>query len=780
MIRPAIILEGARVRARLIREGRSKNGNVWTRDVLEQIAKLANGVPVHFYDFSKNGDGSFLDHYGAIRDRLPPMIRAFLPERLPEATVGTIANASVVVENDGRASVVGDVEIPESAGWFRSLLERFRAFGREVGLSIHVPEDGIEAKPVPGGGVEPVKVSRVVGFDCVSYPSAGGGFVPVLESLSLLVEERKLKNLAKRLLRAVPKDKRGAIKTPEGVIESAREMVEKHEEFSKAVLESLGIKFDAATAAAVLEAIASVEIPEEPVADPKSQDGQPSGVVLESAETKELRERLARVEAAQRASLVEGVLAGAQLDAEATNLARTILESKADLSAESAKEIIATVKKAVGAKKTTGSVLEGAGNPAISLGISSGEKAVAAMQALLEGRAFGVVETADGKKEKVPAFRGIREAYGVLTGDVHVRGREFFESRRRPVLEGVDLESVPTVRNFLAMGGSLTEALSTASFPLILSDAMHKMMAKEYAEQPLLWKLVARKENVSDFKDYHVHRLGEFGDLASVNEGAAYQDFAGAAEPSEDADVTVKATKKGNKVSITWEMIVNDDLGAIRRIPMKLARAANRSLNKAVFNHLLTNATIYDSSALAHAANHANLVTTAAPDLTTLRTMRNLMIRQKDIDARESGRVRPVGVVCGPEQFGRLYDLIYSPNKPVLGGTATNPALGTAETSTIENPNIPNILRGEWGLVLNEVNLFDDVDTDQYWMLGDPNAVDMIVVAFLNGQEEPALFVQDLPKVGSFFDSERLTYKVRHIWGTTVADYRGFVGGIPA
>ena len=41
-------------------------------------------------------------------------------------------------------------------------------------------------------------------------------------------------------------------------------------------------------------------------------------------------------------------------------------------------------------------------------------------------------------------------------------------------------------------------------------------------------------------------------------------------------------------------------------------------------------------------------------------------------------------------------------------------------------------------------------------------------MGFLDGREDPELFVQDAPTVGSLFSSDEITYKIRHIYGSTV------------
>jgi DNA primase large subunit len=49
-----------------------------------------------------------------------------------------------------------------------------------------------------------------------------------------------------------------------------------------------------------------------------------------------------------------------------------------------------------------------------------------------------------------------------------------------------------------------------------------------------------------------------------------------------------------------------------------------------------------------------------------------------------------------------------------------------------------------------------------------------IEIGFLDNQQEPELFVQDNPTVGSMFTNDKVTYKIRHIYGGNVVEYRGW------
>lgn len=50
----------------------------------------------------------------------------------------------------------------------------------------------------------------------------------------------------------------------------------------------------------------------------------------------------------------------------------------------------------------------------------------------------------------------------------------------------------------------------------------------------------------------------------------------------------------------------------------------------------------------------------------------------------------------------------------------------------------------------------------------DPNQLPVLEIGFVNGHEEPELFTQDLPNVGSMFSNDQLTFKIRHEYGGVV------------
>ncbi|MCL4764525.1 MAG: hypothetical protein KJ018_22555, partial [Burkholderiales bacterium] len=71
-------------------------------------------------------------------------------------------------------------------------------------------------------------------------------------------------------------------------------------------------------------------------------------------------------------------------------------------------------------------------------------------------------------------------------------------------------------------------------------------------------------------------------------------------------------------------------------------------------------------------------------------------------------------------------------------------------------------------------------DANDYHMTASPDQTPMIEIGFLDGSEDPEIFVADNPTVGSMFSNDQLTWKLRHIYGGAVLDYRGFAAGIVA
>ncbi len=317
--------------------------------------------------------------------------------------------------------------------------------------------------------------------------------------------------------------------------------------------------------------------------------------------------------------------------------------------------------------------------------------------------------------------RSFKECYIAVTGDKRVTGhlRDCDEALMR-------------------------EALSSGSWADVLGDSIARRMIADYrlAATPYgAWRDVASIVPINDFRTQERTRFGGYGDLPAVVEDAAY---AALTSPT-DEKATYAVTKRGGTETISMEMIKNDDVGSIQRIPVKLSRAAQRTLGKFVLDFLRTNPVIYDGLALFH-LTHNNLTTVALAS-GSLATARVSMVRQTEKDSGEELGIGPANLLVPAELEETAVDLF--------------------RRNTENDRNFVQTLS------LNVLPVWYWTDTNDWVATANVNDIPLIEVGFLDGQEEPEIFVQDSPTVGSMFSNDQLKYKIRHIYGGTVIDFRG-------
>lgn len=328
-----------------------------------------------------------------------------------------------------------------------------------------------------------------------------------------------------------------------------------------------------------------------------------------------------------------------------------------------------------------------------------------------------------------------RECYIDITGDRRVTGLQ----------EHGDPTRMMTMTNF-------AEAVTTSTFGNILGAAMHRSLVREYAtliERSSVWHKIVQTVPLTDFRTQNRARLGGYGvPLPTVNEGAPYT----ALTSPPDENIQYVPTKLGGTETVTLEAIRNNDVGLIREIPQKLAIAAERTLADFVLDMLRTNPTIYDGVALFH-ASHGNLGATA---LSAVSVSAAFVAMQKQAEAGSGRRLNLQGkFLLVPPDLEELGFNLFQRN--------TNNDKFYIQTQGIE--------------VLPVINWTDTND----WVLAcDPRDLPCIEIGFMDGNQEPDIFLQDLPTAGSFFSNDQITFKIRHIYGGAVKDYRGLYKAVVA
>ena len=461
------------------------------------------------------------------------------------------------------------------------------------------------------------------------------------------------------------------------------------------------------------------------------------------AELSALTEALAEITKANRIQAISTRIDAAKLPtAHAARLKTRILESAAKRDVDDA-EIDAAIQD------TRDIIAEsGPARPAWLASTVVGDSAHDQMRKALTGWFTG--EPVDG----VRPVRDLRESFALWkgVGYLDVEPIAFF---REGFVGGYDNA---------ADHKRITESLGTSDWAQVFADVFYLQMIKEYVSSPDYdnWRKVTSDiESVPDFRTRHWTRVGGYGDLASVAERGTYPTIT---SPG-DEEVSYAVGKYGGIEDITMEMILGDRLAQVRKAPQRMAYAASRTLYKFVMNMVTTtNPTMdYDSVALYDAA-HGNTGTTALSvsglDAVTI-AMRSQTAFGQSSEILGT-RNKPKLLIVPNELEGRALRII-NPSEAYAAAIASSWDADTGmDPQRFKNAGL-------------EVLVYDQLtDATDWWVVADPMKVPTIVMGFLNGRTEPELFTQDQPNVGSMFTADKVSYKVRHIFGGEVQEHRSF------
>lgn len=602
--------------------------------------------------------------------------------------IGRISNPSFI-EGKGKdtGEIHADLEVLKTAGDVPAkMLEAYnRGMADLFGFSIDVTG---RAK-VQGGKRVAQKFTKVNSLDLIIEPGAGGQLINLIEAINPdnNPEEHADMALRTRMIEAIKKANKGSL--PDGLDETNDDALE------IAYREALAQNTDD---------------------DDKGDAGAAGGAAPANVATvDQVNDAVRMVEA--RANMRVAVAESGLPDKAKAKL-RKQFEGATQFTEAQVDEAITGERDYLASFTESGHV-SGLGG---TLSIESGESRPEIVASMLD--AFFDKDHKDHR-----SVRSFKECYREITGDSRVTGhmKDCDASRMREALGETGFR----------------EALDSTSFSNVLGDSITRAMIRMYNLKSNLdvWRHLADVVPVSDFRTQERTRYGGYGDIPAVAENGPYN----ALTSPTDEKATYAVTKRGGTETISLEMIKNDDVGAIQRIPQKLSRAAQRTLSKFVLDFIATNPTIYDTVALFH-ATHGNL-STAALDAASLTAARLAMMKQTELNSGERLGIPPAHLWVPADMEETAFDLFRR---------TTNNDTDFAESLQMQ-------IHPVWYWT----------DANDWAVTADKADIPFIEIGFLDGQEEPELFVQDSPTQGSLFSNDQIKYKLRHVYGGTVDEFRG-------
>lgn len=283
----------------------------------------------------------------------------------------------------------------------------------------------------------------------------------------------------------------------------------------------------------------------------------------------------------------------------------------------------------------------------------------------------------------------------------------------------------------------------TGDFPILLENVLHKTLMRGYSLAELTWRRWCAIGTLSDFRPHSRYALGSFSNLLPVNENGEYVN--GVLGDGEKESITAK--RKGRILSVTPELIINDDLGMMTRAASALGAAANRTVEQAVFALLAANPTMGDGIALFH-ADHNNLAGSGAvPSISAFEAVKLAMRQQKDPSDNDYLDITPAIWLGGDAHGGKA--------------RVANDAEYDNEVSS--KFQVPNRSRGTFRDIVDTPR----ITGNDWYAFADPNIEPVIEVAFLEGQQNPVITQEE------DFRTSGLSWKVEHHYGVGAVGWRG-------
>lgn len=287
---------------------------------------------------------------------------------------------------------------------------------------------------------------------------------------------------------------------------------------------------------------------------------------------------------------------------------------------------------------------------------------------------------------------------------------------------------------------------STSDFPLILENVMNKNLLDAYRETPRTFLGLGQASTANDFRQKHLYRLGDAPSLKPLNEHGEYE--AGTFGESKESYAIDTFARK---IAFTRKMLINDDMGALDRMPRMFGPAGARLENDIVWGLLLNydfinnkagSVVMADNKALFH-ADHKNLLTTgSALSKAALTALRQLGRKMKTLDGQFMNvEYNAIAIPDGLETTAE--DLLL----PRIVAAKIEDQAPRQKMNIIVEPRLAVIDAAAWYAFSNMMDTFE--------------------YAHLAGEEEM------YTEVNTNTDVDGLEVKVRKDFGAGLVDYRG-------
>lgn len=328
----------------------------------------------------------------------------------------------------------------------------------------------------------------------------------------------------------------------------------------------------------------------------------------------------------------------------------------------------------------------------------------------------------------------------------------------------------------------IREALTTADFPFLFGDVLDRQVLANYKAVDPVWKAFVRSSTVPRiFPQVGGYRFSITGGDQFLPEVSQKGEYLASERDETRYSLTVK--KYGRQFDISWEALVNDDLGALKDTPMRFAMAAVRTEHRLVTNQ-------YADDDGTHAAG--NLYEKGAGVNTNgsvaLLTIANLETALEAMAGFVDGNGEPIMnkakfLVVPPALEMTARQILTSATKMWVELGGAGGPLPYPTSNVIPQMGL-NLIIDKYLPVMDATN-----GNTAWYLFADPNDIAALEVGHLVGHERPEIVMKASDKVtiggglvgpmSGDFATDNVFYRVRIVFGVTELDWRAtYAGGL--
>ena len=322
----------------------------------------------------------------------------------------------------------------------------------------------------------------------------------------------------------------------------------------------------------------------------------------------------------------------------------------------------------------------------------------------------------------------------------------------------------------------LREAMTTPDFAYLFADVLGRELLAAYKGTPANWPKYTKVSKVKDFRVNKRFRMTD-GDqvLPLVAEKGEYL-----ASSRTTTKYEIQALKYGRQFDISYEAIINDDLGAIKDTPQRMALAANRTEQRVIIS-------LYAGDLGTHAG--LNLYQNGINASNALLTIANLETALETMAAVTDANTEPIlnkakYLVVPPSLELTAHQILTSATKMWTEHAAGAGPRAYPMTNVVSQMGLELIIE-PYLPILNTT----DANT-QWYLFSDPKDLAVLEAVRMSGHENPEVCMKASDKVtlggaaiapmSGDFATDNIFYRVRLIFGGATEDWRGtYAGGLP-